>query len=228
MKDVKNVMPEETVKADGVSRRRFLGYAGGLAGAGLLIGSCKKEDSTPTEPGTTDLGINDNGLLNLMFVTQQIEAAFYQQLVTMPYGGISAEESKLFADMLDHEIAHREYLRNYLKGNGTVIATDFSIIDFSARSKVLEHAELIENLVVASFNEIARLMVSAEHAGMVIKMASLEARHAGTVSNMRTKGSYFGTVDVTGSEQGMLPSNCITIINRFLSTKVSGNNLPNK
>ena len=43
MKDEMNVTPEyETNK--NYSRRKFLGYAGGIAGAGLLIASCTKEE----------------------------------------------------------------------------------------------------------------------------------------------------------------------------------------
>lgn len=228
MKDVKNVLPDNETVAAGVSRRRFLGYAGGLAGAGLLITSCEKEDATPQEAEATDLGINDEGLINLMFVIQQLEADFYAQILATPYAGMTEAEKLLFTDMSNHEIAHREFLRNYLQGKGTVVTTDFSIVDFGNKSRVLENLEMIENLSVGTLNEIGRLMVSDIHVGFVIKMVSVEARHAGTVGNMRTMGAYFGPVDVIGAEQGMLPSNSITTINRFLVTKVSGNNLPNK
>lgn len=228
MKDVKNVLPDNETVAAGVSRRRFLGYAGGLAGAGLLISSCEKEDATPQEAGTADLGINDEGLINLMFVIQQLEADFYAQILATPYSGMTEAEKMLFTEMGNHEIAHREFLRNYLKGKGAVVTTDLSIVDFGVKSRVLENLEMIENLSVGTLNEIGRLLVSGENVAIVTKMVSLEARHAGTVSNMRTQGSYFGTVDAIGAEQGMLPSNSITTINRFLVTKVSGNNLPNK
>lgn len=228
MKDVKNVLPDNETVAAGVSRRRFLGYAGGLAGAGLLISSCEKDDATPQDAGTADLGINDEGLINLMFVIQQLEADFYAQILATPYSGMTEAEKKLFTEMSNHEIAHREFLRNYLKGKGAVVTTDLSIVDFGVKSRVLENLEMIENLSVGTLNEIGRLLVSGENVAIVTKMVSLEARHAGTVSNMRTQGSYFGAVDVTGAEQGMLPSNSITTINRFLVTKVSGNNLPNK
>lgn len=228
MKDVKNVLPDNETVAAGVSRRRFLGYAGGLAGAGLLIASCEKENNDPVEPGAADLGTNDNGLINLMFVTQQIEADFYAKILASPYADMTEAELLLYKDMADHEIAHREFLRNYLQGKGTVVNTDFSTIDFTNKWRVLENLELIENLVVSTFNEIGRLFDAGEHVAIVAKMVSLEARHAGTISNLRTRGAYFGTIDAIGVEQGTLPSNSITTFNRFLATKVSGNNLPNK
>lgn len=229
MKEAKNVMPDlENENSSGVSRRRFLGYAGGLAGAGMLIASCKKDDpiATPTS-GTIDLGVNDKGLINLMFVSQQVEAGFYTEMMKRSFAGMEDFERALFDDILQHEIAHREFLRNYLQGEGTVVETDFSSIGFGNRATVLEHAELIENLVVASFNEISRLLVFPDNIAMVVKLSSLEARHASTISHLRSFGSFFGPVDVTGSEPGMLPSNSIATLNRFLVTKVSGNNLPN-
>jgi hypothetical protein len=228
MKEEKNTMQEEMLQSNGVSRRKFLGYAGGLAGAGMFIASCKKEEDNTPPAGATDLGTNDEGLLNLLFVIQQVEAAFYDNLLKNRYTGISMEEVAYFTEILDHEIAHRELLRNYLQGRGTVVETDFGSVNFSLRANVLENAELIENLTVATMNEAGRLFVAGEHVLLSGKMASAEARHAATISNMRSKGNFFGPVDATGSEQGSLPSNTVTSINRYLATKVSGNNLPNK
>ncbi len=220
-------MQEEVSSSTGVSRRKFLGYAGALAGTGLFIASCKKEEKVVSEAGATDLGTNDEGLLNLMFVIQQVEAGFYEALLKNKYTGMTAAEEAYFEEMLDHEIAHRELLRNYLAGRGTVVATDFSDVKFAVRSSVMDNAELIENLAVATLNEAGRLFVAGEHVSLAAKLASVEARQAATIGNMRSWGNFFGPVDVAGLEQGSLPSNTITTINRFLSTKVSGNNLPN-
>lgn len=231
MKELKNVAPaEQAPLVSGVSRRRFLGFAGGLAGAGLLISSCKKEDKVEQD-GTVvaDLGRNDEGLLNLLFVIQQVEADLYAKVLLGYYNGMSPEELALFQEMAKHEIAHRELLRNYLRDRGTVVSTDFSsYIDFTSRESVLQGMETIENLCVAVMNEVSRLLISVEHTALVLKISSLEARHAATISNLRILGGFFNTVDNAGQEQGMLPSVAVTTINRFLVTKVSGNNLPNK
>lgn len=227
MKDEKNVMPEFE-QAREVSRRKFLGYTGALAGAGLLISSCEKEKNEPTEPGAIDLGMNDEGLINLVFVSQQLEFDFYTQVKNNPYNNMHPYEAALFNEMYNQELAHREFLRNYLKDNGTEVTTDFSTVDFSNRVSTLENAILIENTVVAMLNEITRLLAFGDNTAVVAKMASLEARHAATVSNIRSEGNFFSTVDVTGSEPGTLPSNSIITFNKFLVTKVSGTNLPNK
>ena len=218
------LMPEEK---SGFSRRKFLGYAGAVAGAGVFIASCKKEDDIIPSEDALDLGRNDEGLLNLLFVIQQVEADFYSRVISNRYNGMSDYDFELFAQIAKHEIAHREVLRNYLKQRGTVVQTNFEAIDFSNKVQVLENAELIENTCVASMNEVGRLLISGEHVSIVLKMASVEAKHAGTISNIIRDGAYFNTVDASGSEQGALPSNTVIAINRFLATKVNGSNLPN-
>lgn len=225
MKEEMNVIPGAE---KGFSRRKFLGYAGGIAGAGLLISSCKKKDDVVTEPGAADLGVNDDGLLNLLFVIQQVEADYYAQILATPYTGMTDEEKMLLTDMKNHEIAHRELLRNYLKGRSTEVSTDFSSVDFSNIASVLNVAAQIEDLSTQTGNSIAHLLAFSDNAALILKITSVEARHAGTVSNMKSKGAFFNPVDVTGAEPGMLPSNAIITLNKFLSTKVAGNNLPNK
>lgn len=228
MKDEMNVM-QEFEKGRDVSRRKFLGYAGAIAGAGMLIGSCRKDDDDmPPEAGAIDLGVNDEGLINLIYVGQQLEHDFYAQVRSNPYNNMSPQEGALIEDIYNHELAHREFLRNYLDGRGTEVTTDFSSIDFSNRGATLENAILIENTIVATLNEVTRLMTFGDNTALMVKMSSLEARHAATMSNIRSEGSFFTTVDVTGSEPGMLPSNAVIIFNKFLATKVSGTNLPNK
>src|SRR5207237_1260006 len=92
----------EKAATAGVSRRRFFGIAGALAGAGLLAGgvsSCKKDEEAPG----TDLGSGDTGIFNYAYVLEQIEAAFYTRVVDKPYVGMSTLELAYFTDIRDHE-----------------------------------------------------------------------------------------------------------------------------
>ncbi|MCY7357249.1 MAG: ferritin-like domain-containing protein, partial [Rudanella sp.] len=72
-------------------RRLFLRYAGVATGA-LLIQSCVDKDSMTTPlPGTgvttVDLGTGDVGILNYAYALEQLEAAFYTQVIATPYTG---------------------------------------------------------------------------------------------------------------------------------------------
>jgi hypothetical protein len=102
-----------------LSRRRFLGYAS-IAGAGLLVASCSKDDDDDpavANTGDVDLGSGDTGLLNYIYSLAQLHAAFYTKMCTpMLITQITAEELKSFPEIRDHKIAHRELLRNILKG----------------------------------------------------------------------------------------------------------------
>src|ERR1700733_9579166 len=94
------------------TRRRFLGFAGALAGAGIIIAgmdSCKK-DPDPLE-GAIDLGGGDPGVLNYLYVMAQLQAAFYTQVVLFFSSSFLSDlEQKYLTDIRDHEIAHREFL----------------------------------------------------------------------------------------------------------------------
>lgn len=227
MKDEMNATQEQETGKN-LSRRKFLGYAGGIAGAGLLISSCKKEDDDVVpEPGAIDLGTNDDGLTNLMFVSQQIETDLYSKILTEGSLNMTDRNEVLMTDIYQQEVTHREFLRNYLKGRGTIVETDFSSINFSSPGDILSNLLLIENTIAGLFAEIGRLYAFSDNAAIVAKLASVEARHAATISNMMNKGDFFGPVDEAGLEPGILPSNAVITFNKYLATKVTGNNLPN-
>src|SRR6476469_6127096 len=93
-----------------LQRRNFLQYAGAsAAGLALLAAGCKK-DNDNFNTGV-DLGSGDIGILNYAYALEQLEAAFYTQVVATPYGGIPQAELTALTDIRDHEIAHREFLK---------------------------------------------------------------------------------------------------------------------
>lgn len=95
-----------------VSRRNFLGIAGGtLAGAALLTVGCDEND-LPND-GSIDLGSGDFGILNYAYALEQLEAAFYIQVVNSFYAGASDLEKAYLTDIRDHEVAHREFSKTH-------------------------------------------------------------------------------------------------------------------
>ena len=95
------------------SRRRFLGYAGAASGLVVLAAGCNKDEvvSNGTLDGV-DLGTGDIGILNYAYALEQLEAAFYTQVIATQFSGISSSEVTLLTDIRDHEIAHREFFKN--------------------------------------------------------------------------------------------------------------------
>src|SRR6202012_6247166 len=98
-----------------LARRSFLRLAGaGVAAAGLAtVASCKKLDALPQKnlsaSGSIDIGSGDYGILNFAYALEQLEAAFYTQVVATPYNGIAAGELDCFTTIRQHEVCHREF-----------------------------------------------------------------------------------------------------------------------
>ncbi|MBS1628574.1 MAG: ferritin-like domain-containing protein [Bacteroidetes bacterium] len=226
-------MIEQTTSAaadtQNVSRRRFLGYAGALAGAGLLAGSlasCKKKDD-PWE-GSVDLGSGDNGLLNIVFIITQLQAAFYAQVLLTPYIGMNAQEAKLITDMRNHEIAKRELLRKVLSGAAVAdISPDFTGIDFAKRTAALDTAKQLEDLSVSNHNGIANMLGSAAYVVLNAKMASVEARHSAAIRDMSVMGSFADASMTADNGLDFIrdPQGVLSLANAYMKDRFNPSNL---
>lgn len=215
--------------AHSVSRRRFLGYAGALAGAGLLAGSlasCKKEED-PWE-GAVDLGSQDNGLLNLVYAMAQVQAAFYTRVLVTPFVGMSTLETKYITDIRNHEIAHRELLRKVLGGAAIAdITPDFSRIDFAKRTSVLDNAKMLEDVSVSAYNGNAAQFGSDGFVDLYAKIASVEARHAAAIRDMILMGS-FADASMTqdnGMDFARNPEGVLSLLSGYIKERLNPTNL---
>src|SRR3954463_13087596 len=98
--------------ANPVSRRNFLGYAGGAAMLAVAFTACdKNDDDDDNNDNGIDLGSGDVGILNYAYALEQLEAAFYTKVLETPYASMPAAEAALLKDIRDHEIAHREFFK---------------------------------------------------------------------------------------------------------------------
>lgn len=221
-----------TLQSAGVSRRRFLAYAGAFAGAGFLVStvtSCRRDDSNvlPMPAGAVDLGSGDYGILNYAYALEQLEAAFYTEVVSKPYSGIDSGELMLLTDIRDHEIAHREFFKNALGTNAIQgLEVDFSSIDFTSRTSVLSTAKAFEDLGVQAYNGAGKLIANADYLVIAGKIVSVEARHAAYIRDLITNGTFADSTDANGMDMAMDPAGVLSIAGKYLKTKVSANNLP--
>ena len=148
-----NVQEVETEKGFDLSRRRFFQLAGGITGAGLVLSACRT-----TPPSTTYVGSGDAGLLNMMYIVEQVQAGFYTQAAITPYYGITTSESSCFIDLRDQAIAHSEYLAALLGTNAAKpIVLNLSLAIFADRTSTLANAYGIADLAVGGYNGAARL-----------------------------------------------------------------------
>lgn len=207
-----------------VSRRKFLGYAGATAGLTVFAAACSKSSDTGI-----DLGSGDTGILNYAYALEQLEAAFYTQVVLTPYTGMTADETIFLKDIRDHEIAHREFFKNVL-GTAAIPAleVDFSTINFTSRASVLGTAMAFEDLGVSAYDGAGYLLKDATNLLLAGKIVSVEARHASLLRELVTPNSFLGDqVDATTSVNiSRSPSEVLAIAGTYIKSKINASNLP--
>jgi hypothetical protein len=226
-----------------VSRRKFLNYAG-LSASIFAVASCQKDlkgkekndfglmsNKNPHDKpkNVVNLGHGDIGILNYAYALEQLEAAFYIRVTESFYSGISSKERTYLEDIRDHEIAHREFLRNVL-GSRAIgsLAVNFSTIDFSSRSSVLGTAKAFEDLGVSAYNGAGELLESADYLLFAGKIVSVEARHAAAIRDLLDYGSFADStvVNEMGLDVYRTPPQVLQIAGTYIETKIIAKNLP--
>lgn len=210
------------------SRRGFLNIAGASAGIVLIGSGCSKDDNPMS--GGVNLGSGDTGILNYAYALEQLEAAFYIQVINSQYSGMTADERALFTDLRDHEIAHREFFKAALGQNAIpALEVNFSSVNFGSRDSVLATAKAFEDLGVAAYNGAGPLLTSADLLAIAGKIVSVEARHAAWVRDRISNGTFVGSdvMDLsTGLERSKTPAQVLTAAGPFIKTQINASNLP--
>lgn len=215
------------------TRRKFLRNAGltTAAGVAILAIGCKKDEPTTPAVGTVNLGSGDVGILNYAYALEQLEAAFYIQVVSTPYAGMSASELSTLTDIRDHEIIHRDFFKAALGANAIQgLEVDFSKIDFTNRASVLGTAKVFEDTGVAAYNGAGKLIKDPGYLLLAGKIVSVEGRHASIIRDLLQplSTSFAGDdiIDNNGLDGAKMPSEILAAVQPFVKTPLSGANLP--
>jgi hypothetical protein len=219
-----------------VGRRLFLRYAGiTMATGAVLLQACNKDDNMTTPAptsGTVDLGSGDVGILNYAYALEQLEAAFYTQVIATPYAGITAAEQTLLTEIRDHEIIHREFFKAALGTNAIAgLEVNFSAINFGDRASVLGAAKTFEDLGVSAYNGAGKLIKDVNYLLLAGKIVSVEARHAAAIRSLLSpKTASFAGDDVvvpaTGLDGALAPSAVLPLAQAYVKTTITAANLP--
>ncbi len=227
----RSLLSGDGFEKNSLPRRSFLQYAGaGVAAATLVMAGCKESNITTldTHEGV-DLGSGDFGILNYAYALEQLEAAFYIQVVKTPYAGISSRETNYFHDICQHEVAHREFFKNALGTNAIpALEVDFSTIDFASRDSVLATSKAFEDLGVSAYNGAGQLLESADYLLLAGKIVSVEARHAAYIRDIIQCGTFANSevVNENGLDTVRMPSEVLAIAGTFIKTQINASNLP--
>jgi len=227
-----------SVLAGPLKRKSFLKFTA-LSGTALMLGldSCKKSNhGSGTQPGVIDVGSGDPGILNFAYALEQLEAAFYIKVNASFYSNISDAEKSVLTDIMNHEVAHRDFFKAALGSSAIpILKFDFSSVNFTDRMSVLGTAKALEDTGVSAYNGAGQYIQNAAYLTLAGKIVSVEARHASAIRDLlNPKSADFSGDDVvdpaTGLDFSRTPNagspSIVATANTFLTTKISATQLP--
>lgn len=231
---------KEVLSKNDNSRRQFL-KMGGLAvvGSSLLLYGCSSDDDNMEPQEVFDLGSGDVGILNYAYALEQLEAAFYTNVLDGSYwAGANAEEKLILEDLYKHEVIHREFFKAAIgaaASSNQVLPSlefDFSSVNFGNRTSVLETARVLEDTGVAAYNGAGSLLENPTYLVLAGKIVSVEARHAAAIRSLLfpdpTAFAGDDIIDSNGLDLAKSPSMILQEVTAtgFVKTPFTANNLP--
>ena len=212
-----------------LSRRHLLKWAG--AGTTVAIASAVLPNFGISAALAAELGDGDIGVLNYAYALEQLEAAFYTQVLDNPFSNMQVNDQRILKQIRDHEIAHRDFLKRALGSNAIPgLEVDFSAVDFSSRASVLGTADVFENLGVAAYNGAGQLIATPDYLIAAGSIVSIEARHAAAIADLlrpfSAEAAGRGNVDARGLDKALLPSKVLPKAVPFIVTEVTAATLP--
>lgn len=226
-----------TISPYGRQRRNMLKIFG--AGAALItIGSaCSKDDNPAPSGGGVNLGSGDVGILNYAYALEQLEAAFYEKVVSSFYTGATDLEKAYLTEIRNHEVGHREFFKTAITAAAPssiipALQVNFSSIDFTSRASVLGTAKAFEDLGVSAYNGAGQL-ISTTGSGptyllLAGKIVSVEARHAALIADLLSNGTFAAdaNMDTNGLDMARTPAQVLDIAKNYITTVLDASNLP--
>jgi hypothetical protein len=231
------------------TRRDFLRVLG-LGGTVVLLPSvfaaCRDENvATALTPAgasraaaagsvTLDLS-NDVGIFNYAYALEQLEAAFYTQVVSnAAFNSVFTTDTdrELLRGIWKDEVAHREFFRAAL-GSAAIpnLTPNFGAVNFADRTSVLTTARTFEDLGVAAYNGAGQFLRNANNLLMAGKIVSVEARHASAIRDTIDAGgtafadltslAAFGADNATGRDGALTPSQVLPLAAPFITDTIT-------
>ncbi|MDB5034336.1 MAG: hypothetical protein JWQ98_1577 [Chlorobi bacterium] len=204
-------------------RRSFLKIAG-MSIAMLSIVGCSDTITSPTTTGAT-LTNDDIGILNYAYALEQLEAAFYTQVVSSFPSAFSADDRAVFTDIRDHEISHRDFFKAALSTSAIgSLEPNFTSIDFTSRDAVLAAAKTFEDLGVSAYNGAGKLLTDVKYLAVAGEIVSVEARHAAVIRDLISpKTAAFSDDMITpgGLDLARKPSEVLAAAGAYIKTTIT-------
>ena len=220
--------------SEGSSRRSFLKYAAAAAASAAAFGvdiPGLRLNEAFAQQGAVDLGGGDVGVLNYAYALEQLEAAFYTQVLSQPYEGMSGYERSVLRDIQGHEVAHRSFFAKALGRNRIPNLTpNFTAVNFASRASVITTASTFEDLGVSAYNGGGQAIRSPAYLAAAGSIVSVEARHAAIlrdlINPLSSNFAGWDVVDLNGLDVARAPSQVLMAAAPFIATPITATQLP--
>ncbi|HEY0780567.1 MAG TPA: ferritin-like domain-containing protein, partial [Gemmatirosa sp.] len=225
-----NEIVERSDEAARIQRRDFMRLAG-LGGAAVALAACGVDPTRATQaavpaasaaaatPGSVTYDFsNDIGVLNFAYAMELLGQSFYSlvtsnaQFTTI----FPANEQIVFADLLGHETAHRDFFTTALASAGIVVTPNWSAVNFASRADILAHAITLENTCVAALNGGGMYLHNPVFLGVAGKLVSVEARQASTLLDIQGGAGRSGAFAPSIFDPADTPQQVISIVQPFV------------
>ena len=223
-----------------LARRDFFKRAGtgvGVVAAASLLQACDSTDGDTNEADVTLDFSTDVGVLNYAYALEQLEAAFYAEVIrdnarftaTFPNAG----EQAILRDIAAHEALHDDYFRTTLTSvapTGIIprLTVDFSTINFATRAGVLSVAQTFEDLGVSAYNGAGQYIQNDAYLLIAGKIVSVEARHASIIAGLISPNSVAsaGQLDPNALDKDKTPQEVLMAAGTYIveTIAVTGTN----
>ena len=233
MTQTKSGSPVDETSA-GTSRRTILKWAAATAASAVVFGvdiPGLKLSEAFAQQGAVDLGGGDIGVLNYAYALEQLEAAFYTQVLAQPYEGMSGYERSVLSDIRGHEVAHRSFFAKAL-GRRRIpnLTPNFTAVNFASRASVITTASTFEDLGVSAYNGGGQAIRSPAYLAAAGSIVSVEARHAAIlrdlINPLSSNFAGWDVVDFNGLDVAKAPSQVLAAAAPFIATPVTATQLP--
>lgn len=231
-KDDQLLVSPDAGQSKTMQRRQFLRYAGaGTAAVGLFAAEACKKDRNSYKG--VYLGSGDIGILNYAYSLEQLEAAFYTQVVADATfkTNFSTDEQLLITEVRDHEVLHREFFKFALGASAIPsLQLNLTAINFTSRASVLAAAKSFEDLGVSAYNGAGYLIQNPTYLTLAGKIVSVEARHAAYFRDLVSPNTFVGqdVVNVAGNglEYDHTPQYVLGMASAYITTPINADDLP--
>jgi hypothetical protein len=211
----------------------FRGLSGSFLGLVLASSGCKPSNfiggSGSTAAGLS-FGSGDIGLLNYLYVVEQVQYNFYLNLIRSgTFSGINNTNS-LLSDITLHQLTHTQFYKSALGTNAIEsLDLDFSSIDFTQAIPLLSIAEKFQNTESQAYNGVAGYFQSSTFLTLSQQMGRVESRHSAFISGLVQSGIFVDSniLNSSGYETGLSPRSVLSFYKPYIKTALDLSTLPN-